>query len=156
MLAAEYERRLKAAGQPDAMERQRKQLATALRRLKGQEDRVTDAYVNEAMDLNRYKAEMDKYRTLLHEIESASKEMERKAADVADNRAALDHLHKFCDRVSRGIDSLAFEERQQLLRLVVESITVQDDRVRIATIIPTDGDEGQLRARHLELVEGSP
>ena len=49
---------------------------------------------------------------------------------------------------------MTFEERQKLLRLVVERITVEDRRVRIETVIPTGNDDVQLRARHPEPVEG--
>ncbi|HJN87272.1 MAG TPA: hypothetical protein QGI03_09025, partial [Dehalococcoidia bacterium] len=45
-----------------------------------------------------------------------------------------------------------FDERQQLLRLVVEGITVDNGRVRVDTIIPTG--DSNLRNRYPELVEG--
>ena len=37
-------------------------MALALKRVKAQKDRITDAHVNEAMELDRYKAEMEKLR----------------------------------------------------------------------------------------------
>ncbi|MCL5265484.1 MAG: hypothetical protein M1343_09900 [Chloroflexi bacterium] len=37
---------------------ERRQIKTALKRLKVQQDRVTDAYINEAMELGEYKARM--------------------------------------------------------------------------------------------------
>jgi hypothetical protein len=49
---------------------------------------------------------------------------------------------------------MTFEERQQLLRLVIERILVQDDWVRIETIIPTT-EEGKLCTHHPERSEGS-
>jgi hypothetical protein len=45
-----------------------------------------------------------------------------------------------------------FDDRQQLLRLVVEGITVEDDVFRVETVIPVD--DGKLRHRRPELVEG--
>ena len=45
--------------------------------------------------------------------------------------------------------------RRQSLRLVVERITVENGRVRIETVIPTNNHRGQLRARHPEQSEGS-
>ena len=50
------------------------------------------------------------------------------------------HLEQFCHQVAQGLDALTFEERQQLLRLVVESITVGNGRVRVETVIPTRQD----------------
>ncbi|MAN92746.1 MAG: hypothetical protein CL700_00820, partial [Chloroflexi bacterium] len=53
LLAEEYQRRLSenAGAQPFAEER--KKLGIALNRVASQEDRVTEAYVSEAMDLDR-------------------------------------------------------------------------------------------------------
>ena len=154
VLIEEYQKRLAQAGTPDALEAEGKQVALALKRVKAQEDRITDAYVNEAMELDRYKAEMAKLRVRRHELEGAAKEIDRKECQEADSRTALVHLERFCRRVSEGLDAMTFEERQQLLRLVVERITVEDGRVRIETIIPTADDDVQLRARHPEPVEG--
>ena len=49
---------------------------------------------------------------------------------------------------------MTFDERQQLLRLVIERITVENGVARIDTVIPPDQDN--LRNRYPELVEGPP
>ena len=50
---AEYQRRLEQSPSSNALEYERKQPALALRRVRVQEVRVTDAYINGAMDLER-------------------------------------------------------------------------------------------------------
>jgi hypothetical protein len=47
---------------------------------------------------------------------------------------------------------MSFEERQQLLRLVVERVCVEDGRVFVETILPTCDDD-KLRTHRGELVE---
>ena len=47
--------------------------------------------------------------------------------------------------MAQGRDAMTFEERQQLLRLVVEGITVENGLVRVETIIPTGRVQDQLR-----------
>jgi len=69
-----------------------------------------------------------------------------------DTQKALAHLERFCHQVSKGLTSLTFDERQQLLRLVIERITVENGVARIDTVIPPDQDN--LRNRYPELVEG--
>jgi len=71
-------------------------------------------------------------------------------------KSSVEHLERFCGEVVSGLDVLTFEERQKLLRLVVERTIVKDNRVRIETVIPTDKQHaGLLRARHPELDSGS-
>ena len=152
LLADEYRRRLVNADNGESRDGERKQLGVALKRVKAQEDRITDAYINEAMDLKRYKAEMVKLRQHQAEIERRTTELDRRQQQDQDAQNALEHLNRFCHRISKGLDALTFDERQQLLRLVVERITVDNGRVRVDTVIPTD--DGNLRNRYPELVEG--
>ena len=49
-------------------------------------------------------------------------------------------MEEFYDRVSEGLESISFKDRQKLLRLVVEGITVEDNSVGTVTIIPPDQD----------------
>ena len=153
LLADEYRRRLINADNGESRDAERKQLGVALKRIKAQEDRITDAYINEAMDLKRYKAEMDKLRQHQTEIERRTTELDQRQQQDQDAQNALEHLNRFCHRISKGLDALTFDDRQQLLRLVVERITVDNGRVRVDTVIPTD--DGNLRNRYPELVEGS-
>ena len=153
ILIAEYERRLSDLGSVDAIERERKQLSLALKRLAVQEDRITEAYLNEAMEIDRYKIEMEKLRQRRGGLEERDSQQVRRSKQEQSANAGLRYLNDFCQRVSNGLESLSFEDRQKLLRLVVERITVEDNRVRIETIIPPDKDV-QLRTRRPEPVEG--
>ena len=140
------------AGSGDTIKAEGKTLALAMKRLKAQEDRVTDAYIHEVMDLERYSDEMDKLRRQREQLERGTKELAQRERQQQDSGRALEHLDRFCRQVATGLDAMNFEERQQLLRLVVERITVEDGRVRIETIIPT-GNDDKLRTRRGELVE---
>lgn len=139
VLVQEYRRRPSRAASPQGLEVDRRHVSLALKRVKAQKDRVTDAYVNEAMDLERYKAEMDRLRQRRRELQQAAQEIDRREAQDLDSRRALEHLEAFCQRVAQGLDNLTFEERQHLLQLLVGRITVEDNRVRVDVIIPTPG-----------------
>ena len=152
VLEAEYHRRLAESGASSDLEFQCKQVALALKRVKSQEDRVTDAYINEAMDLERYKGEMERLNAQRQELEEMAQELERRARQEQVDRNALEALEAFRDRVGRGLESMNFEERQRFLQLVVEGITVENGRVRVKTVIPIEQD-GKLRNVRGELVE---
>ncbi len=152
LLVEEYQSRLAQAASPESVEAERKRVALALKRVKGQEDRVTDAYINEAMELDRYKGEMEKLRQRKTELERAAQEIDRRERREEESRKGLGHLERFCQRVAQGLEVMTFAERQQLLRLVIERVTVDHGSVRIETVIPTDHDD-ELRNRRGEPVE---
>jgi site-specific DNA recombinase len=153
LLVGEYQRRLVESGSVTDLEFEQKQVSLALKRVTGREDRITDAYVNEAMDLERYKAEMGRLRAEREELQRMVEDIDRRQQQEKDGHSALEHLERFCNQVAKGLEAMAFEERQQLLRLVVERITVEDSRVRVETIIPTGQDDVKLRKLRSELVE---
>ena len=82
-----------------------------------------------------------------------SRDLDRRSDKEQDAESVLQHLQTFCHRVAEGLDNMSFEERRQLLRLVVDRITVENETVRIETVIPGPNDSGQLRTRRGELVE---
>ena len=53
---------LETSNSVNALEHEHKQVNLGLKQTQAQEDRITQAYVNEAMDLTRYKLGMDRLR----------------------------------------------------------------------------------------------
>ncbi len=153
LLVEEYERRLRDTGSADDSELEQRRVGLAQKRIKAREDRVTDAYLKEAMDLARYKSEMGKLRQEHEGLERIRREIERRQVVEEESRGALEHLTRFCDEISTGLDNLAFEEKQRLLRLVVENIAVDNGVARIDTVIPVSPQLGELRYVRGEPVE---
>ena len=154
VLIEEYQRRVAANSQADPSETQLAQIDLDLKRIRKQEDRLTDAYLREVVDLQRFGAEMETLKERRLAMTRVREEVETRRRQTHDTEEALQHLERFCHRISQGLKALTFEERQRLLRLVVEQIKVDDGRVYIETVIPTGDDDVQLRTRHPEHVEG--
>ncbi|MCH7736263.1 MAG: recombinase zinc beta ribbon domain-containing protein [Chloroflexi bacterium] len=155
ILIDEYRSRLEDSDAGSGIAYELRQVELALRQVGVQEDRFTQAYANEAMDLKRYKTEMDKLRARTKELNGTSRDLRRRAEKEQGTERALEHLESFCLRIGEGLDDMSFEERQDLLRLVVDNITVENGTVRIDTIIPSGDDMGQLRTRRGKPVEPS-
>ncbi len=104
------------------------------------------------MNLDRYKENMDKLTSHRRELDRPQREVDQCQRQKQDTQKALARLERFYHQVSKGLTSLTFDERQQLLRLVTERITVENGGVRIDTVIPPDQDN--LRNRYPEPLEG--
>ena len=63
LLVDQYRQQLADSSVADEFELNEKQIALAIKRVVVQEDRMTDAYRNEAIDLDRYKSEMNQLNT---------------------------------------------------------------------------------------------
>jgi hypothetical protein len=150
----EYQRRIAAARATNGIESDRRQDHVELKSVKAREDRITEAYLSEAMDLGRYKVEWEKLKHHRLVLEGLALALERRERHEADGRAALEHLGRFCQQVSAGLDAMSFEEGLRLIQLVVERITVDDGTVSVETVIPNGPDDGQLRTLRPVPVEG--
>ena len=137
VLAQEYQRRRSQSKAPDGLEEAReKQIDLVLRRVKAQEDRLMDAYTNEAIELPRLKEDMGKLKARRELLQKERRELDRLREEHVREEDALVRLEAFCERVSRGLENLSFEEKQKLLRLLVDRIEVDGQQVRIEAVIP--------------------
>ena len=152
LLTEEYARRIDEMGAPNGLEFESKRLTSGLKKLRAREERLTDAYLNEVMDLEQYKIKMDELAAHRHDLERLNLEIKDRAQQEVNNRKGLKRLNEFCHQVSAGLDNLSFDERQRFLRLVVEGIVVEDGCVKVETVIPP-GHDGTLRNSRGELVE---
>ena len=153
LLAKQYESQIAQYANADHSETDRKQIKAALKKAKTQEARITAAYVNEVMDLELYGAEMGKVQHHRSQLERQIEELDLRNRQEQDSQSALENLNRFCGQVDLGLDAMSFDDRQQLLRLLVEGIHVENDIVRVETVIPPV--EGNLRNLRPEPVEGT-
>ena len=56
-------------------------------------------------------------------------------------------FEEFVERISDGLDAMGFDERRELLRLLVDEVVYKDDEVTIKTILPVAGASIESRGR---------
>ena len=69
ILEAEQKRQIALSSSEEHSELEHREVASALKRVIRQEDRITQAYMNDAMDLERYKKEMSARNVQREELE---------------------------------------------------------------------------------------
>ena len=142
------------SGQPDdeLLTVQLKRLDRRLQQTEGERRRVVDLYQMQAIELpefqTRHREVVERHRQL--QQERAALVTERKALAV--NHGLARRIGAFADRVRQGIDALDFEQRQRLVRLLVEQVRVSGPSVQIHLRIPlnepppTDDTDGRPTA----------
>ena len=71
------------------LEHERRQVELALKQVRIKEDRFTQLYANEAMDLKRYKTEMDRLRARIQELDGIARDLDRRAEQERRTGSAL-------------------------------------------------------------------
>lgn len=134
---------------PQQLQARRQTLNQALAHLARQEERLLEAYLAEVIELA---------------------ELERKRQDIAQKQQALDRqvrqlevqLHKqieieaiapsiesFCQRVQQGLAQATFDQKRELVELLIDRVIVDDAHVEIRYVIPTTEASTHVRFCHL-------
>lgn len=137
LLKARYE---EGRGDPavDAEEEREKQrIGRKLKALDREVGRLIDAYQTEVIDLPELKERRER-------IEEHGRMLKRRLAEIRGKRADREleirlvrGLEQFCESVQEALEDPSFEAKQQVLRLVVDRIVVEDTRVVVHHVVPT-------------------
>ncbi len=139
------------AGQwlPQELQARRGLLQKGRRSTQQQRERLTDAYLHGVIPL----AEYERRRRELDQKEAALAIQDDQLTQQAERRQELSglvrHLDDFCHRIQVGLASATFEQRRQLVELLVDRVVVTNDEVEIRYVFPTQPNSEQIRFCHL-------
>ena len=136
---------------PQELQARRENLRRGRVSLAAQIERLTDAYLGGVISLvecRRRRAELERRDAAL----AAQQEHLAADADRASEVAGLAaSAEDFCRRVSAGLEHATFEQKRQLVELLIDRVVVTGDDVEIRYVFPT-GPAGQYgRFCHLRL-----
>jgi site-specific DNA recombinase len=147
LIQAEIDRRLSALRAEHPAARRRVALQRDATRAQAATSRLIEAYQEQLITLDELRARMPELRkretTLTAQLDALSTELHDaeiylKLADTLDGLSA---------RIEQTADQLTIEDRQRLLRLIVQEVRIGDDDVTIRHSIPTptgDQPDGSL------------
>jgi site-specific DNA recombinase len=134
---------------PQELQARRENLRKGQNGLQNQIDRLTEAYLSGVIPLVEYerrRGELEQSRQALEEQEQRLKDQAASHAEVAGLATSAE---EFCRRVEVGLATATFEQKQQLMELLIDRVVVTDDDVEIRYVIPTSPGSEHVRFMHL-------
>jgi site-specific DNA recombinase len=117
--------------------------------LEHQVERLTDAYLSEVIKLAEYqrrRGEIEqKIGSLMSQEQQVMAQVERQV-EIAELAGTIE---EFCRRVDNGLAKATFEQRRELVELLIDRVVVADEEVEIRYVIPTTASSEQVRFCHL-------
>jgi site-specific DNA recombinase len=148
-ITAALERAHGGAWLPQELQARRQNLQQAQTHLQQQLDRLTEAYLASVIPL----AEYQRRRQTLEEKMAAFALQEKQLDGQVDRQQELAGLvscvENFCQRIEQGLDNATFEQKRQLVELLVDRVIVMDGDVEIRYVIPTSPASEHIRFCHL-------
>jgi site-specific DNA recombinase len=117
------------------------QLERLQRRLQGTETerrRLVDLYQMQAIELAEFQARQQEVLSRHRQFEQERDTLLAQHHELAINNRLSRKVESFARRIREGIDALNFEQRQKLVRLLVEQVRVTGPNVQIHLRIPLD------------------
>lgn len=100
--------------------------------------RIGDLYQMEAIELAEFTSRQREVMGRSRNLKQERDELVARRKDLAANDRLAGTIEAFAHRVRHGIETLGFEERQRLLRLLVEEVRVTGPEVQIHLRLPLD------------------
>lgn len=119
-------------------ERELRRLERQRAALSRESARLIDAYQVGALELAELKERRQRLREAEQQLAQREEVMRVQVAQAQQAATLAETVTTFCERLSAQLREPSFELKQQILRLVVERITVTDDEIVIQHIIPGD------------------
>jgi site-specific DNA recombinase len=134
---------------PQELQARREQLRQGRVSLEGQLERLTDAYQGGILPL-------EEYQRRRRAVEQNRQVMERQAEQLlaqVDRHQELAgmiiSIEGLCQRVSSGLQEATFEQKRQLVELLIDRVVVTNGEVEIRYVFPTTPQSEHVRFGHL-------
>ena len=109
-----------------------------LRRTETERRRVADLYQMEAIELTEFRTRHQEVTGRHRQLQEERETLLNQRRELAVNNRLSRRIASFAGRIRQGIESLDFEHRQRLVRLLVEEVRVTGPDVQIHVRIPLD------------------
>ena len=148
---------------PQELQARQAAIRQALGQLERHQQRLLDAYLGEVIglaELERKRKELDRRHATLT---AQQRQLDAAAEQRLELQAVADGIEAFCQTIRAGLATATFEQRRQLVDLLIDRVIVTDDQVEIRYVLPTSPGGPhrpfcQLRKDHLTflalMVEG--
>ena len=151
MIATALQRAQSGQWLPQELHARRENLRKARVSIEHQLERLTDAYLAQVLELMEYKRRRQELEQRLQAIAEQVRQLEASVGRHDELAAMVQSIEAFCLRVQQGLAQATFEQKRQLVELLIDRVVVTDEEVEIRYVIPTSPRSEQLRFCHLRL-----
>ncbi len=136
---------------PQELQARRENLRKARVSLEQQMERLTNAYLANVLQLDEYKRRRLELEQRLSVISEQKRQLEANVGRHDQLAALVQSIEQFCQRVQQGLSEATFEQKRQLIELLIDRVVVTGEEVEIRYVIPTSPKGEAIRFCHLRL-----
>jgi site-specific DNA recombinase len=148
-IAAALARAQAGAWLPQELQARRENLRKARVSLEQQMERLTEAYLAKVLELDEFKRRRQELDQRLQAIAGQVRQLEASVGHQDELAAMVQSIEAFCQRVQQGLSEATFEQKRQLIELLIDRVVVSEQEVEIRYVIPTSSRSEHVRFCYL-------
>jgi site-specific DNA recombinase len=149
LITHELERAQTGEWLPQALQAKRNTVRQALASLERQQDRLLEVYLAEIILRDEFERKRQELTRTQAGLQQQLKQLEFQAKKQIETLTLANNIQEFCQRIQPTLDILNFEQRRQLVELLIDRVIVDDEKVEIRYVIPTSPSGENTRFCHL-------
>ena len=134
---------------PQELQARRQNLRTACLQLEKQIERLTEAYLASVIPLAEYQRRRADLEKKIQAFAQQESQLDAQVDRHQELAALQTSIEAFCQRIQSGLDHATFEQRRQLMELLIDRVIVTESDVEIHYVIPTAPASEHVRFCHL-------
>jgi hypothetical protein len=112
-------------------------------------DRLTHTYLNAVMGLAEYHRRRRELEQRDQALGTQQRELHAQVDRHRELEGAVASVEEFCQRARQGLANATFEQKRELVELLIDRVIVSDDEVEIRYVVPTSSHGEVKRFCHL-------
>jgi site-specific DNA recombinase len=150
-IARALERARGGAWLPQELQARRENLRKGRAALRQQLDRLTDAYLRAVIPLEEYERRRQDLERKDHALAGQETHLAGETERQHEIATITASIEDFCRRIGQGLETATFEQRRQLVMLLIDRVIVTDAEVEIRYVLPTTSQSEHVRFCTLRL-----
>jgi site-specific DNA recombinase len=134
---------------PQEFQARRENFRKARVSLEQQMERLTDAYLAQVVELDEYKRRRHDLEQRLQAVAGQVRQLEATAQRHEELAGMVQSIEALCQRVQQGLADATFEQKRQLVELLIDRVVVTEEEVEIRYVIPTSSRSEHIQFCHL-------
>jgi site-specific DNA recombinase len=135
--------------EPEYLQKRRAQLQAGQAQLQRQLERLTEAYLSEVVPLAEFQRRRQDAEQQLQSLLQTERQLEADSQQQSQVASLARSIEDFAARLRGSLEQADFEQKRQLVELLIDRVIVTDDKVEIRYVVPTTPASEQVRFCHL-------
>jgi site-specific DNA recombinase len=122
---------------PQALQSRKETLSKSLKQLERQQERLLEVYLGEVIEREEFERKRKELRDTQNALQRQLRQLEAEVQKQLDVAELASGIGDFCKRIQPTLSTLTFQQRRELVTLLIDRVVIDDGKVEIRYVIPT-------------------